>query len=231
MNFSYHPKYEEIALKVKDFLVNESIDIDANFIVGGDGSLFVYADFNKPNFLISSHRLSKGYYSACFYEENYKEKILKYASNQSIFERNFDTIEAIVNGNPLPERAINDIMIGKDYFLKANIDSKKVYDTGLLIYTKNGCNAWASKFGGVVYENNLGWVLLDERIPHKIEDSLNIEILKHHDTFLMIDGKGINLKRKYVHKSDRENVYIAPWELKKKDNIIIKKGNPIIIVK
>jgi hypothetical protein len=41
MNFSYHPKYEEIALKVKDFLVNESIDIDANFIAGGSGSLFM----------------------------------------------------------------------------------------------------------------------------------------------------------------------------------------------
>jgi hypothetical protein len=56
--------------------------------------------------------------------------------------------------NPLPEKAINDIIIGKDYFLKVNIDNKKISDTGLLIYAKNGCNAWASKFAEMVYENN-----------------------------------------------------------------------------
>jgi hypothetical protein len=31
--------------------------------------------------------------------------------------------------NPLPEKAINDIIIGKDYFLKASINNKKISDT------------------------------------------------------------------------------------------------------
>jgi hypothetical protein len=233
MNFSYHPKYEFIAKNVKSFLdENLSENNGTNFIVGGDGTLFVYADFNKPNFLISSHKYSFGYYSACFFEDDYQEKLLKYLNNPKFYQKEYGTIEVRINGKPLPERAINDVMIGKDYFFKANISGVKTGDTGLLYYTPHGCNAWAAKHGGIIYDS-IGCVLMDMRQPIELTSPLEIEVLEFHDLDVMIDGKGNNLNKYYKHTSSklRKDVYTKPWSFSNGDVITISKGKPVSIVK
>jgi len=233
MNFSYHPKYEAIAKDVWRFL-NKTIGLSdqTNFIVGGDGSLFTYADFNAPNFLISSHKYSRGYYSACFFEDNYKQAILDYLSNPKEYEKGFQTVEVIVNGTSLPERAINEIRIERDGSFKAMLNCSRVSDTGLLVYTPSGCSAWAGKYGGAAYDS-LGWVLMDERQPHELNSSLEIKVLKYHKMEILVDGKGRNLDEYYNHASSkkREQVYTKPWILNENDSVIIRPGKQVRIVK
>jgi hypothetical protein len=233
MDFSYHPKYENISEEIKSFLYNNlSPDTGVNFIAGGDGSLFTYADFSRPNFLLSSRRFSKGYYSACFFEDDYKSMILKYLNNPKKYEKEYRTIEILVNGKPLPERAINEVVIGKDYMLKAIFDKKEADDSGLFVYTPDGCNAWASKYGAKAYET-LGYVFMDKGIPAELNGSLEIEILKYHDSEIMVDGKGHNLDLHYVHNSTKKRceVFTKPWELREGDILTLKQGEPVKIVK
>jgi hypothetical protein len=233
MEFSFHPKYLEIADEVMSFLdENVSRDNKTKFSVGGDGSLFAYVDLDAVNFLISSHKFSKGYYSACFFEDNYKEKILEYFKNPKKYEKEFQTIEVLVNGKPLAERAINEVMIGKDYMFKAIVNKNIVNDTGLIVYTPDGCNAWAGKYGGKIYDS-LGWVLMDKRESLELKDSLEIEVLKYHELEVMIDGKGHNLDLYYKHCStrDRDKIFTKPWSLNAGDLLTIKAGKPVKIVK
>ena len=108
-----------------------------------------------------------------------------------------------------------------------------ISDTGLMVYTQHGCDAWAKKFGGKKYENNLGIVSLDERISKEVSNELILEVLPYHNLEVMIDGKDRNLDDNYLHYSTkpREQVYTKPWIAKKGDKIRISKGEKIKIVK
>jgi len=233
MDFNFHPKYRSIFREVKDFIYDKNLDyLDINLICGGDGTFFVYKS-DKPNFLISSDEYSKGFYASSWFEGDFYQKdLIKYANNPKKFNHEIPSVQLKINGKKIPDLAINEVLINMDSMFKASVDGEKITETGFFVYTPLGCNAWAAKYGGIVYDT-LGIVSMDKRLPCILNDSLKIEILKYHDLQAMIDGKGYNLDKNYEHCStrDKSRIFTKPWSLKEGDILEISKGNPIKIAK
>ncbi len=205
MSFSYHPKYESIADEVREYL--SSYDLDVNFIVGGDGSFLVYSDFDMPNYLIYSDRISKGFYGASCYEKSWKKDLEKFSENPENFVHEIDSIEVLINDDLLPDNALNEIVLGKDYCFKAIVDGERVFDSGLVIYACDGWNGWARKYGAEQYDS-LGVVGFDDdrncfkklfsKKSKLLIGELFVNVLEHHYFNIMFDGKGENLDNNYI---------------------------------
>ncbi|MBN1923752.1 MAG: hypothetical protein JW791_03250 [Nanoarchaeota archaeon] len=231
MNFSYQPKYASIAEEVKDFIISNGLyNLDTNFIIGGDGSLFTYKSFNQPNMLICSEKFSKGHYASCWYEDDYQFFLLDYAKKPESFHIEIPTIELLINGEVVDERAINDLILGRDYNFKAGVNEEIVHTTGLLFYTFNGWSGWAKQYDALRFEDS-GVVDLDTRISHSLEEPVEVNVLPFHGFNIMFDGKGRNLEEDFNPcTSDREIVYTSPWSAEPGDNVIIRDGEPVILV-
>jgi len=241
MNISYHPSLKRVAEELREFLEEQKITLDINWIIGGDGSLFTYLDLEKPNFLISSSN-SVGFYAGARVSD-YKQKILDYVANPQ--QEEYNTIRIIINGRELPERALNDILIteGLHRLSKTELINKLsetiVYKTievnsGLLIYTPHGWNAFAKNIGAEQHEplGVMGIAINKGTKKSRQASDLEIRISKRNretEFKLFIDCKDI--KPYDPSCTDRERVWHMPYKLKQGDVVKLSLGKPVKIIK
>lgn len=235
MNISYHPKFKKKAIELKEFLKKNKIKQEINYIIGGDGSLFTYLSYDKPNFLISP-KTSVGYYSSANFND-YQDKIRDYLTNKK--HKEFLTIQVTINGQKT-ENALNDVLIteGLHKYSKIIINGNEEYNSGILIYTQHGFSGYAYKLGAKKYESNeLGLIAFcpsdNSQLKNSIKiDKLTIKIIKRTQSQsfnLYIDCKDIKPFDKKC--TDRKKIYYKPYKLKPGDTIEITKGKPITIIK
>jgi len=233
MTISYHPKYKQEAIELKEFLKKEDINLDINWVIGGDGSLFTYLDLEKPNFLISPEN-SVGHYASARLK-NYKKRILEYTKNPESFNELYETIKVTINGDELTEKALNDVLIteGLHRLSKYTINNEQSMNSGILIYTPQGWHGYAKNLKAKQYPTSLGLTIIApvKGVENTSFKELIIKINKRNrktNFKLYIDCKDI---QPYDNScSDKEKVYHKPHKLELGDKIKISKGKEIIIV-
>ena len=223
-------------MELRQFLKENNIQLDLNYIVGGDGSLFTYASHDKPNFLISP-KTSVGYYASSGFN-NYKTKLLNY--NPKRDNKEFATIEVTINNKKLPDKAINDVLIteGLHKYSKMIIDGNEEFNSGVIFYTHHGFSGYAKKIGAQKYgPDDIGLIAffpsensqLNKSIKSN-ESTINLIKRQQKQSFnLYIDCKDIKPFNKSC--TDCKKVYYKPYKLRPGDKIIITKGRPVIIIK
>lgn len=242
MNISFHPYYRKQARELGNFLKQNEITQNINYIIGGDGSLLIYASKTQPNLLISP-KSSVGYYAFSRLGKHY-EDIIKYSNNSNKFNLKIPTIESKINGVRLNDFAINDILIteGLEYLSKTSMIAGGVEsfesNSGILFYTHKGWSGFAKNVGARNYgEFELG---ISAIVPNEgkllqyysrpLTDEVSIKILPRNrkTKFVMyVDCKNIKPYNSFC--TDRKKVYTKPYKLKQNDEITISKGSPITI--
>jgi hypothetical protein len=242
MNISFHPYYKKQAKNLKKFLKNNNIKEDINYIIGGDGTFLIYASKTQPNFLISPNS-SVGYYASTRLG-NHNDAIIKYLKNPEIYNLEYPTIESKINGIKLNDFAINEILIteglqylSKTLMTKCGVESYE-NNSGIIIYTHEGWNGFAKQLNARNYKNQDFGITsvaptkgkLLQFYSRPLNNEVKFKILPRNRKtkfYIYVDCKNVKPYKHFC--TNIKKVYKKPYKIKQNDEIIIKKGKPIII--
>jgi len=241
MDISFHPRLRKEAHDLEKFLKNNRLDDDINYVIGGDGTLLLYASAAKPNFLISPAS-SVGYYAFARLDNRY-EAIYNYLNCPKRFNKEYLTISAEINGKKVKDSALNEVLITEGLNLTSKMRSSLdnfaglEINSGFIAYTYHGWSGFAKNLGiKNVEESKIGLASIAQSnglIPNNgmvLPEKFSIQIVpRNRKTRFLMYLDCIDIKPYNPFCSSKKSVRTKPYVLRPDDEITLKKGTPIII--
>ena len=155
---------EKIALSVcailrehgVEYVFDEPNDCDLAIMAGGDGTLLKYQSaLECPMFGINPGK-SVGHYTTTGAKdfEGRLRKVLAGEEGRDYLLKKYDRLETAINKVPLPFMALNEVLVSPIYvrrildsMLKVKAKETRERNSGILIYTPSGSNAYAKSAG------------------------------------------------------------------------------------
>jgi NAD kinase len=138
------------------YVFDEPGDCDLAIMVGGDGTLLKYQSPLGCPMLGINPGESVGYYMSANGRDFEKKlrRLLEGEDGKDYFIKEFTRLETTINKIPLPFLALNEVLISPIYVRRAfkselNVKGRttKEKNSGILVYTPSGSNAYAKSAG------------------------------------------------------------------------------------
>jgi NAD+ kinase len=155
---------EKIVLKIcsilrevgVEYAFHEPEDCDFAITVGGDGTVMMFQSALECPLIGINPGKSVGFYTTASVKdfEMKLKKIMEGREGKDYFVRDFTRIEASLNRKPLPFYALNEVLVSPifvrrifDAELEVKGKKTKERNSGILVYTPSGSNAYAKSAG------------------------------------------------------------------------------------